>query len=130
MDSARLGILIAMIVFPAAGTVAEDGRGLCFCLASEPFLFMKILEKIKFKDTIFIPLSRIDAREYYQFYRDLFRVQARFDPEHEHLVSRRLFDDYRRAIRIDLCKCSFVLLAYLFANKFTVAGMGEDFQKI
>ena len=55
MDSARLGILVAMIVFPAAGILQKMAVAFAFALLGT-LLFMKILEKIKFKNSIFIPL--------------------------------------------------------------------------
>ena len=55
MDFARLGILIAMIVFAGAGSLSKMFVAFVFALAGT-FLFMKILERIKFKDAIFIPL--------------------------------------------------------------------------
>lgn len=55
MDSARLGILAALILFPTASMLMKVSIAFVFALAGT-FLFMKILDRIKFKDTIFIPL--------------------------------------------------------------------------
>ncbi|ENH96796.1 transport system permease [Gracilibacillus halophilus YIM-C55.5] len=55
MDSARLGILVALLVFPTAGPVEKMMVAFVFALLGT-FVFMKILDKVKFKDPIFIPL--------------------------------------------------------------------------
>lgn len=43
------------MVFPSAGTIEKMLIAFAFALAGT-FLFMKILDRLKFKDTIFIPL--------------------------------------------------------------------------
>ena len=55
MDSARLGLLVAMILFPAAALMEKMLIAFIFALVGT-FLFMKIFEKVKYKDAIFIPL--------------------------------------------------------------------------
>lgn len=58
MDSARLGILVSMLAFSAANPLFRVGSAFFFALLGT-FLFMKLLDKIKFKDAIFIPLVGI-----------------------------------------------------------------------
>lgn len=55
MDSARLGILVAIMVFADASPIQKMIVAFAFALLGT-FIFMKILEKIKYKDTIFVPL--------------------------------------------------------------------------
>lgn len=55
MDWARLGILISLLLFTSASPLIKMLVAFVFALAGN-FLFMKILERIKFNDTIFIPL--------------------------------------------------------------------------
>ena len=55
MDSARLGLLLAIIIFPSAALIEKMAFAFIFALAGT-FLFMKILDQVKYKDTIFIPL--------------------------------------------------------------------------
>src|SRR5690606_14660943 len=58
MDSARFGILISMLLFASASPFVKVLVAFAFALLGT-FLFMKILERIKFKDAIFIPLVGI-----------------------------------------------------------------------
>lgn len=55
MDWARLGILISLLLFTSASPLMKMLIAFVFALVGN-FLFMKILERIKFNDTIFIPL--------------------------------------------------------------------------
>ena len=55
MDSARFGILMSMMFFTAASPMLKMGLAFVFALLGT-FIFMKILDKVKFKDAVFIPL--------------------------------------------------------------------------
>lgn len=55
LDSARLGILVSLMLFTTASPLVKMLVAFVFALAGT-MLFMKILDRIKFKDTIFIPL--------------------------------------------------------------------------
>src|SRR5690625_6057710 len=55
LDSARLGVLVSLMVFTAANPLQKMLVSFAFALIGT-LVFMKILEKIKFKDAIFIPL--------------------------------------------------------------------------
>ncbi|EUJ50960.1 iron-siderophore ABC transporter permease [Listeria rocourtiae FSL F6-920] len=55
MDAARLGILVSLLVFTTASPLVKMGVAFLFALLGT-FIFMQILERIPFKDTIFIPL--------------------------------------------------------------------------
>src|SRR5699024_6520262 len=52
LDSARLGILVALMIFTSASPLQRMFVSFVFALLGT-FIFMKILEKIKFKDAIF-----------------------------------------------------------------------------
>src|SRR5699024_6215665 len=55
LDAARLGVLVSLLVFTAASPLQKMLVSFAFALAGT-LIFMKILEKIKFKDPVFIPL--------------------------------------------------------------------------
>ncbi len=126
MDSARLGLLVAMILFPAAALMEKMLIAFIFALVGT-FLFMKILEKVKYKDAIFIPLVGLmfgniigSISTFYAYKYDL--IQS---------LNTWLHGDFAMIMsgRYELIYLSIplVILAYLYANKFTVAGMGEEF---
>ena len=55
LDATQLGILVSMLMFTNASMMEEMNVGFAFALAGT-FLFMQILDRIKFKDAIFILL--------------------------------------------------------------------------
>ncbi len=128
VDSAKLGILVSLLVFSSSTPMTKMVVSFIFALMGT-FLFLNIIRRIKFKNKIFIPLvgimlgNIIDAITTFFAYRhDL--VQT---------ISTWLQGDFSMVVkgRYELLYLSIPLLfiAYLYANQFTVAGMGEDFSK-
>ncbi|MBU8725180.1 MULTISPECIES: ABC transporter permease [Bacillus] len=126
MDWAKLGILVAMLVFTNASPLMKMGIAFLFTLAGN-LLFLKILRHIKVNDTIYVPLvglmfggivSSISTFIAYKY--DLIQN-----------VSAWLQGDFSLIVqgRYELLYLSVPLLiiAYLYADRFTVAGMGESF---
>ncbi|MED0735645.1 ABC transporter permease [Aneurinibacillus thermoaerophilus] len=128
MDSARLGILVSLMIFTTASPLQKMLVAFIFALLGT-FLFMKFLEKIKFKDTIFIPLVGL------MFGNIISSISTFFAYKYDLIqnMSSWLQGDFSMIMkgRYELLYISIPLLiiAYVFANKFTVAGMGEDFSK-
>lgn len=126
MDWAKLGILTAMLVFTQASPLMKMAIAFLFTLAGN-LLFLKILRHIKVNDTIYVPLvglmfggivSSISTFIAYKY--DLIQN-----------VSAWLQGDFSLIVqgRYELLYVSVPLLiiAYLYADRFTVAGMGESF---
>jgi iron complex transport system permease protein len=126
MDSARLGILVSMLMFTSASPLQKMALAFVFALAGT-FVFMKILNKIKFKDTIYIPLVGL------MFGNIVGSITTFFAYKHDLIqsMSAWLFGDFSAVMkgRYEMLYISIPLLivAYLFANRFTIAGMGETF---
>src|SRR5690625_7181844 len=55
MDSARIGILVSMLLFGSATPLPRILAAFVFSLIGS-LLFLNILDKVKFKDPVFIPL--------------------------------------------------------------------------
>ncbi|OOF64908.1 ABC transporter permease [Rodentibacter sp. Ppn85] len=126
MDSARLGILIAILFFPSASILLKTTVAVIVSFFGT-LLFMMILSRLKFKDTIFVPLvgmmfgniiSSITAFIAYQ--QDLLQN-----------LSGWLQGDFSLVMagRYELLYFSIPVLAvaYLFAHRFAIVGMGKDF---
>jgi iron complex transport system permease protein len=128
LDSARLGILVSLMAFATASPFLKMLVAFVFALLGT-FLFMKILERIKFRDTIFIPLVGL------MFGNIISSISTFFAYKYDLIqnMSAWLQGDFSLIMkgRYELLYVSipFLVLAYLFANKFTVAGMGEEFSK-
>ncbi|WP_059103714.1 ABC transporter permease [Shouchella shacheensis] len=126
MDWARLGILVAIVVFSQASTLERMFVAFLFALGGT-FLFMKILERIRFKNVIFVPLvgmmlgSVVNSVTTFLAYRyDLIQSLSAWMQGSFSLVLRGRYEILYVGIPL-------VIVAFLFANRFTVAGMGRDF---
>lgn len=128
MDAARLGILISMLVFPGATYLQKIVFCFVFALLGT-LLFMQILDRIKFKDVIFVPLIGIMYGNILSSITTFFAYEADLIQN----ISSWLMGSFTLIIsgRYELLYVSIpaVILAYIYANKFTVAGLGEDFAK-
>ncbi len=126
MDAARFGILFALMVFPSAGTMEKMLVAFTFALAGT-FIFMKLLDKIKFKDPIFIPLVGLmfgniisSITTFFAYKNDLIQNMSSWLQGNFALIMQGRYEMLYISIPL-------VLFAYLYANRFTIAGMGEDF---
>ncbi|MEG7379806.1 petrobactin ABC transporter permease YclN [Bacillus subtilis] len=126
VDWARLGILISLLLFTSASPLIKMLVAFVFALAGN-FLFMKILERIKFNDTIFIPLVGLMLGNIVSSIATF--IAYKYDLIQN--VSSWLQGDFSLVVkgRYELLYLSIplVIIAYLYADKFTVAGMGESF---
>ncbi|MBD0408551.1 iron ABC transporter permease [Bacillus siamensis] len=126
MDWARLGILISLMLFTSASPLVKMSIAFIFALAGN-FLFMKILERIKFNDAIFIPLVGLmlgnivsSVATFIAYKYDLIQNLSSWLQGDFSLVVKGRYELLYLSIPL-------VIIAYVYADKFTVAGMGESF---
>src|SRR5690554_261507 len=126
IDSAQLGILFSLIVFPAANTIVKMLISFVFALAGS-LLLMFILRKIKMKNTVIIPLIGIMMANIIGSVSSFFAYRYNLTQS----LSSWMQGNFSMVIkgRYELLYISvpLVLIAYLYTNQFTIAGMGEDF---
>ncbi|MEF2968295.1 ABC transporter permease [Paenibacillus sp. M1] len=126
MDSASFGIMVALLVFNAAGPLIKMAVAFVFSLAGT-YIFMKILDRVKYKDTIFIPLVGLMFGGIVSSVTTFFAYKYNLIQS----MSAWTFGDFSMILqgRYELLYISvpLVVIAYVYANKFTVAGMGEEF---
>ncbi|CAM3222527.1 ABC transporter permease [Filibacter tadaridae] len=128
LDATRLGILVSMLLFTNASTIEKMVVAFAFALAGT-LLFMQILDRIKFKDAIFIPLVGLMFGNILSSIATFFAYKANVIQN----MSAWLQGDFSMIMkgRYELLYISIpvLIVTYLYANRFTVAGMGEDFSK-
>jgi iron complex transport system permease protein len=128
LDATRLGILVSMLLFANATMLEKMAVAFAFALAGT-FLFMQILDRIKFKDAIFIPLVGLMFGNILSSVTTFFAYRADVIQN----MSAWLQGDFSMIMkgRYELLYISLpiLIIAYFYANRFTVAGMGEDFSK-
>ncbi|MEY9976978.1 iron complex transport system permease protein [Lysinibacillus sp. RC79] len=128
LDATKLGILISMMFFTNVSYFQKISFAFIFALAGT-LLFMQILNRIKFKDAIFIPLIGLMFGNILSSITTFFAYKADIIQN----ISAWLQGDFSLMMkgRYELLYISVpvLIIAYIYANRFTVAGMGEDFAK-
>lgn len=128
LDAAKLGILISVLLFSNAGYMEKIVFSFAFAFAGT-LLFMQLLDRIKFKDAIFVPLIGIMYGNILSSITTFFAYEGDLIQN----INTWLMGSFTLIIsgRYELLYVSVpaIILAYIYANKFTVAGMGEDFAK-
>lgn len=125
-DSARLGILVSLLLFTSATPIQKMLVAFAFALLGT-FVFMKILDKVKYKDAIFIPLVGLmfgnivtSFTTFFAYKYDLIQNISSWLQGNFALTMKGRYELLYISIPV-------VIIAYLYANKFTIAGMGEEF---
>jgi iron complex transport system permease protein len=128
MDSARLGILISMLWFGSASLLVKISIAFLFALAGT-LLFMKILDKIKLKDVIFVPLVGLmfgniisSASTFFAYKHDLIQNMSSWLQGDFSMMMQGRYEILYISIPL-------MLIAYFYADRFTIAGMGEEFAR-
>ncbi|MGD6801302.1 ABC transporter permease [Rossellomorea vietnamensis] len=128
LDATRLGILVSMILFVNASMIEKMIVAFVFALAGT-FLFMQILDRIKFKDAVFIPLVGLmfgnilsSITTFFAYKSNVIQNMAAWLQGDFSLIMKGRYELLYISIPI-------MIIAYFYANRFTVAGMGEDFSK-
>lgn len=128
LDSARLGILVSMMIFTSASQFQQMIVAFVFALLGT-FIFMRLLEKIRFKDAIFIPLVGLmfgniisSISTFIAYQNDLIQNMTSWMQGDFSMIMSGNYELMFVSIPI-------LILAFFYANKFTIAGMGEDFSK-
>ncbi|TWT24687.1 ABC transporter permease [Planomicrobium sp. CPCC 101110] len=128
LDATRLGILVSMLMFANASMLEKMTLAFGFALAGT-FLFMQILNRIKFKDAIFIPLVGMmfgnilsSITTFFAYRADVIQNMAAWMQGDFSMIMKGSYELLYISLPV-------FIIAYLYANRFTVAGMGEDFSK-
>ena len=125
LDAAKLGILVSLTMLPNASTSSKMIFALVFCFASS-LLFILIISRIKFKSAVLIPVLGL-------MYGSVLSSIAEFYAyRHNILQSMQgwLLGDFSRVVQghyeLIYMILPIIVLAYAYAHRFTVLGMGED----
>src|SRR5699024_2303986 len=128
MDAARLGVLVSLLVFTSASSLNKMLVAFAFALLGT-FISMKILEKIRCKDRVF---SSLVALMFGSIISSIATCIAyRYDLIQN--MTSSMQGDFSMIMtgnyELMFITVSTLIFAYFYANKFTIAGRGEDFSK-
>jgi len=128
LDAAKMGILMSVLIIPQGGTFNKMLFALVFTFLSS-VIFLKMTERIKYRNVIFIPLVGIMFGSIINAISTFFAYQYNIVQN----MNAWLIGDFSSVLqgRYEMIYISVpaIVLTYLYANKFTVVGMGESFSK-
>lgn len=125
IESATLGVLVATMLFAAAPVAAKMGIAVVFALAGTA-VFLALVERLRFTDIVVVPLvgimfgAVIDSTTTFFAYRaDLLQT-----------LSAWTNADFSATLRgrheLLYLVAVLTIIAYCYADRFTVAGMGRE----
>lgn len=125
-DFAKFGVLFSLMVFTTASPLKKMLCAFAFALAGT-FLFMKIVKRIRHKDIIFVPLVGMmlggvvdSVTTFFAYKNDLLQNVSSFMQGDFSLILKGNYELLYLSIPL-------VIIGFIYASRFTIAGMGEDF---
>ncbi len=125
LDAAKLGVLISLTWLPNASTLSKMLFAISFCLLAS-LLFISIIRRIEFKNTVLIPVLGL-------MYGSVLSAIAEFYAyQHNILQSMQgwLLGDFSKIVQghyeLIYLILPIIIIAYLYAHRFTVLGMGDE----
>ncbi|WP_049870529.1 ABC transporter permease [Pseudomonas cremoricolorata] len=124
LDAAKLGILLALISLPDAGVGLRMLIALAVCLGSS-LLFLALVRRLPAQQTVLVPVIGL------MYGGVLSAVAEGYAYRHNLLQSMQgwLLGDFSKVVQgsyeVLYLSVPALLLSYLFAQRFTVVGMGE-----
>lgn len=128
LDAAKLGLLFAFLAIPESGLLTKTLFAFAFTFIAS-LIFLNIADRIRYRNIIFVPLVGI------MFGNILNSVSSFFAYRYNIVqnVNAWLVGDFSSILKgnyeVLYISVPAVALTYLYANKFTVVGMGETFSK-
>lgn len=125
-DFAKLGILFCIMIIPGANIMQKMIISFIFA-GLGTILFMKMIKAIKIKNIIFVPLIGMmlgkiigSITTFFAYKYDLVQNISSWMEGDMSLIMKGSYELLYLSVPM-------VIIAFLYANKFTIVGMGEDF---
>jgi iron complex transport system permease protein len=128
LEAAKIGLLIFLIFTPRAGITHKMVAAFLFTFLAS-MVFLAIVRKIRHRNVIFVPLVGLMFGGIIGSISTFFAVQLNIVQD----TNAWMMGDFSGILqgRYELIYLSLpaILITYLYANKFTLIGMGEDFSR-
>lgn len=125
MSSAKLGIILSMMLFPTAGLLTKASFAVVICILGS-IIFMRLLRALKFTDIIFVPLVGlmfghiVDAvTDFFAYQYNLLQNISAWTQGNFSLVIKDRYEILYLTIPL-------IILAFFYAHRFAIVGLGED----
>ena len=126
MEWAKLGILIALVFFPHAHILIKLLFAMLLSIAGT-FFFMKLIQVIRFKDVIFVPLLGIMIGGIISSLTTFVALRTNAVQSIGNWLNGNFAIITSGRYEILYLSVPLLIVTYMFANYFTIAGMGKDF---
>lgn len=128
MEWSKLGILIALIFFPKAHILIKLVFAILLSIGGT-FFFMKLIQVIKFKDVIFVPLLGIMIGGIVSSLTTFIALRTNAVQSIGNWLNGNFAIITSGRYEVLYLSIPLLIFTYLFANYFTIAGMGKDFSQ-
>ncbi|MHD0398382.1 ABC transporter permease [Staphylococcus simulans] len=128
MEWAKLGILIALIFFPEAHILTKLVFAIVLSIGGT-FFFMKLIQIIRFKDVIFVPLLGIMIGGIVSSLTTFVALRTNALQSIGNWLNGNFAIITSGRYEVLYLSIPLLIVTYIFANYFTIAGMGKDFSQ-
>ena len=125
MDCVRLGILFSMIFFANSSFLTQVFISSIFAILGS-LIFLQIIRKIRLKDVIFVPLIGLMFAAVINSISTFFAYQLNLIQNIQIWLQGNFSNIMQGSYELMYLSLPLLFLAYVYANKITIAGMGED----
>lgn len=126
MDSARLGILVAMIFLPGASLIVRSLTAFCFAFAGT-LLFLSLTRLFPQKNQLMLPLIGVMLGNIIGSVATFFAYQFQLVQNMTSWLQGNFATVIRGNYELLYAVVPLLLLVWLFAYQFTIIGLGESF---
>lgn len=125
MDSARLGILVVMVFFPTAPLLFRSVIAFLFALTGT-LIFLSLTRLLPAKNQVMIPLIGVMFGNIIGSIATFFAYQFQLVQNMSSWLQGNFSTVMKGSYELLYLTLPLLVLVYLFAYRFTIAGMGED----
>ncbi|OHQ01287.1 iron ABC transporter permease [Staphylococcus sp. HMSC064A01] len=126
MEWAKLGILISLVCFPQGHILLKLAFAV-LCSLFGTFLFVKLIEMIRVKEVIFVPLLGIMLGGIVSSFTTFIALRTNAVQSIGNWLNGNFAIITSGRYEILYLSTPLLIITYIFANHFTIAGMGKDF---
>ncbi len=128
ISSAKFGVMLALLFMPNAGLWGRALFAFATAIAGT-WIFVFFIQRIKFKDTVMVPLVGImfgnvigGVTSFFAYKFEITQALSSWEVGHFSLVLRGRYELVYLIVPL-------VILAFIFSNHFNIVGMGKDFSR-
>ncbi|NIE94934.1 iron chelate uptake ABC transporter family permease subunit [Acinetobacter sp. Tr-809] len=125
-DCARLGVLVSIILLPSASIFVKTGFAIAVTLIGA-MVFMSILATLKHRDTVFVPLVGMIFGSIISAFTTFIALQLDLLQNLAGWLQGDFSTILNGQYELIYLSVPVLILIYIFANRFVLAGLGQDF---